>query len=231
MKSPALLTGLLALVCSLSLSAAEPADSFAGLKSFVVAGSLPAVLHYDPALVQVINKLISTDEDPAFITRVFRAKLDRTQEEWYFVDFDSGPSDDPSFTITREGASEPTASIPGLHLYLPGNGALYASGHADTMFDEHRKYVLKGGKITETKQPFLAVGLEGKAMKDLTIYTTTAQKEAVAFIPKGATMTILVADGQDNYLVKTAFGLVGWVKIPPYSQDATVIEGLYYAGD
>jgi len=231
MKPPLLLAGLLALVCAASLSAAEPADPFAGLKTYKAPVSQEVFLHYDPAITQIINKPISTDEDPSIITRVLRAKLDRTQDEWYFVDFDSGPSDDPSFTLTKEGSKEPAASIPGLHLYLPGNGSMYASGHADTMFDEHRKYVLKGGKIAETKQPYLAVGLEGKAKKDLTIYTTTAQKEAVAFIPKGAVMSVLVADGQDNYLVKTAFGLVGWVKIPADSQDATVIEGLFFAGD
>jgi len=229
MKPPALLTSLLAFVCSVALSAAEPADPFAGLKTYKAPGSQEAFLHYDPAITQLIGKTLA--EDPTFITRAFRTKLDRTKDEWYFVDFDSGPSDDPSFTLTKEGSREPAASIPGLHLYLPGNGSVYASGHADTMFDEHRKYVLKNGKITETKQPYLAVGLEGKTKKDLTIYTTTAQKEAVAFIPKGATMTVLVADSNDNYLVKTAFGLVGWVKILADSQDATVIDGLFFAGD
>jgi hypothetical protein len=65
MKPSLLFAGLLALASAASLSAAEPADSFAGLKIFDVAGSLPAVLHYDPALTQIINKPISTDEDPA----------------------------------------------------------------------------------------------------------------------------------------------------------------------
>jgi hypothetical protein len=30
---------------------------------------------------------------------------------------------------------------------------------------------------------------------------------------------------------KTAFGLVGWVTIPADSQEATVVDGLFFAGD
>lgn len=44
-------------------------------------------------------------------------------------------------------------------------------------------------------------------------------------------MTVVLSDGHDNYLVKTAFGLLGWVKIPGDSQEATVIDGLFFAGD
>jgi hypothetical protein len=44
-------------------------------------------------------------------------------------------------------------------------------------------------------------------------------------------MTVLLADGEDNYLVKTAFGLVGWLRIPADSQEAKVIDGLFFAGD
>ncbi len=44
-------------------------------------------------------------------------------------------------------------------------------------------------------------------------------------------MTVLLADGADHYLVKTAFGLVGWVTIPADSQQATVVESLFFAGD
>ena len=33
------------------------------------------------------------------------------------------------------------------------------------------------------------------------------------------------------YLIKTSFGLIGWVKIPECIISDTPIKGLYYAGD
>jgi len=227
MKSPTLLATLLALLCLHPVLAEDP---FPGLKTHEIKGYLTAVIHYDPQITQPVGKRL-TGEDEPLVVRVFRTRLDRAKDEWYFVDYEEGPSVDPYFVITREGSEEPAGTIPGVHLYLPGNGSIYTSGHANTMFDEHRKYTVRSGQLVETKQPFLSVGIEGKAKKDLTIYSTPAQKEAVAAIPKGAPMTVLLADDADHYLIKTAFGLVGWVTIPADSQEAMVIEGLFFAGD
>ena len=227
MKTPTLLAALLALLVSLPAVAEDP---FPGLKTHEIKDYLTAVIHYDPQITQPVGKRLTGEDEPR-VVRVFRTRIDRTKDEWYFVDYDEGPSVDPFFIITREGSEEPAGTVPGVHLYLPGNGSIYTSGHANTMFDEHRKYTIKNGELVETKQPFLHVGIEGKAKKDLTIYSTPAQKEIVASIPKGAAMTVLLADGADHYLIKTAFGLVGWATIPSNSQEATVVDGLFFAGD
>lgn len=231
MKTPTALAILSLLPWAASLAASEPTDPFPGLRAHEIPGYLTAVVHYDPLVSELVNKTLSSDDDPFTVVRVLRTRLDRTKEAWYVVDYSEGPSADPEFIITPEGHDESTVTLPGLHLYLPGNGALYTSGHVDTMFDEHRKYTVKGVAISETKQPFLAVGLEGKAKKDLTIYASPAQTDPVATIAKGSMMSVLLADGADHYLVKTAFGLVGWVTIPADSQEATVVDGLFYAGD
>jgi len=230
MKTPLLCASLLSMVCLQPALAAGPAEPFAGLKTREIKGYLTAALHYDPEITEIVNRRLTAEDEP-LVVRVLRTRLDRARDEWYFVDYDEGPSADPSFIITREGAEEPCGTLPGLHLYLPGNGSLYTSGHANTMFDEHRKYTVAQGRLAESKQPYLHVGITGKAKKDLTIYATPAQNEAVAAIPQGATMTVLLADGADHYLVKTAFGLIGWVTIPSNSQEATVVEGLFFAGD
>jgi hypothetical protein len=230
MKTPTLFAGLLAALCSVCALAAEPADPFTGLETHEIKGYLTAALHYDPQITEVVNRRL-TGEDEPLVVRVLRTRLDRTQAEWYFVDYDEGPSADPAFIITLEGAEEPAGALPGLHLYLPGNGSLYTTGHANTMFDERRKYAFQGGRLAETNQPYLYVGIEGKAKKDLTIYASPAQQEAVAAIPQGSAITLLLADGVDRYLVKTSFGLVGWVTIPSDSQQATVVDGLFFAGD
>ena len=48
-------------------------------------------------------------------------------------------------------------------------------------------------------------------------------------IAKGAELTVLINEGE-FYLLKSAFGLVGWVKLNP-SQSAEDIAGLFFAGD
>jgi hypothetical protein len=223
-----------ATAANIAYSQPSVADPFAALKPYAIKGYLTATIHYDPTLTSpLIAKRLTTTEEP-LVLRAFKVKLDRTKSEWYFVDYDEGPSADPEFILTREGAKEPAGRISGLDLYLPGNGSIYASGHADTMFDQRQKFVLKAGKIAEIKQPFLYVGIEGKAKKEVTLYTTRGGKERqeiVAVVPKGGAMTVLLADGVDNYLVKTPFGLVGWTHIKGDTQEAQVIDGLFFAGD
>ena len=99
------------------------------------------------------------------------------------------------------------------------------------MFDVRRKYVLQGDKLVEVKQPFYWVGLESKAKKDLVLYSGKDQKETVARLPKGSALTVVLSEGESWYLIKTPFGLVGWLKIEGVSQEADTIEGLYFRGD
>jgi hypothetical protein len=53
----------------------------------------------------------------------------------------------------------------------------------------------------------------------------------VARVPKGSKVVVLLNQG-DYYLIKTSFGLVGWLKLPdePLGSKPT-IEGLFVAGD
>ena len=136
-----------------------------------------------------------------------------------------------SIVVTRVGAAEPAGYIPGLEFYIPGTGAIYASGHTNTMFDTRRKYVLQGNELVEVKQPFYWVGLESKAKKDLVLYSGKDGKETIARIPKGSALTVVLNESESWYLIKTPFGLVGWLKIDGGSQEADTIEGLYFRGD
>ncbi len=213
------------------------ADAFPGLKTLELSGYLKATVHFDPAVTTVLNQPLypeAPDDGHLPMTRVLETKLDRTSSQVWWIDFTEGPSDDPEFLFTRKGETEPAGSVTALELWLPGNGAAYAAGHADTMFDNRRKLVARGGKdgkVVEVEQPFYYVGLEGKALQDLVLYAAKGGKEVVANIPKGNPVTVLLASGEEWYLAKTAFGLVGWIRVEPWSVDATVVEGLFYAGD
>ena len=97
------------------------------------------------------------------------------------------------------------------------------------MFDQRKKFRLEKDKIIEVLQPYYYVGLESKVKKRINIYSTPQQDEVVASLPEGSPVTVLLNKGE-QYLLKTSFGLVGWVLIPGGSQE-TPIEGLYFAGD
>jgi hypothetical protein len=224
------------LVTLVGLALAGPvfaAEAFPGLKTLALSGYLSGTIHYDPSITKVINQPLnpgSLEDEAIPMTRVLETKLNRESDEVWEVDYSEGPSDDPEFYFVRKGETEPAGSALGTDLWLPGTGAAYVSGHADTMFDTRRKLVAKAGKIVEVPQPYYFVGLEGKVKQDVVLFTTKGGKEVLARIPKGNPISVLLADGDEWYLAKTAFGLVGWLQVPVI-QDAEVIEGLFFRGD
>ncbi|HKV12658.1 MAG TPA: hypothetical protein VJ725_31220 [Thermoanaerobaculia bacterium] len=220
----------LALALALPAVADEP---FPGLQSIQITDyGLTGTIFYDPKISQVIRKPLNqeeADQGAPLVTRVIRTKIDRTKDEEVWIDYDEGPSEDPEIVVTRVGAEESAGYVFGLNFYIPGTGAIYASGHTDTMFDTRRKYVLEGNKLVEVKQPYYWVGLESKTLKDVALLSTKGGKEVVARLPKGSALTVVLSE-EDWYLVKTPFGLMGWLKVD-VTQQAEVIEGLFFRGD
>jgi hypothetical protein len=214
---------------SLPVAAAEP---FPGLQPIEIEDYFKVRIFYDPKISQRMNEPLNPDAEGGEprVTRVLRTKIDRARDEEVWIDYDGGPSVDPEIVVTQVGSEEPAGYIWGLNFYIPGTGAIYASGHTNTMFDTRVKYVLEGGKLIEVKQPFYWVGLESKALKDLALLSAKGGKEVVARLPKGSALTVVLAEG-DWYLIKTPFGLVGWLEVKEYTQQAEMIEGLFFQGD
>lgn len=94
------------------------------------------------------------------------------------------------------------------------------------MYDKKRKFLLDNDQIREIKQPFYYVGIDSHANQAIVMYTSEELGEEVGHLPKGANLTVLLEDN-DYYLLRTSFGLVGWMKIEKSPQDQ-VIQGLYY---
>ncbi len=202
----------------------------------------PVVVHFNPALAQPLNIDLGAQwraecqcDDIPRVIRALRTHLSVGAHEWYVVDYDAGPSVDPTFYLYREAdlaagdSAQPLASLPGTQLYIPGNGALYLAGHSNSMFDRRRKFELRDGVIAETPQPYLAVDLTSRAKVALTLYASQTLQQPVASLPVGSELTVVLADG-DYYLLRTPFGLLGWVKIES-TQASEVVEGLFFAGD
>lgn len=232
---------LAGLASTLPLTAQETdkaASSFPGLKTLNVDGSdspHATKISYDPALAEVINKPLNAagaanNAEPE-VTRLLVARLDREGEAKYTIDFDPGPSADPTFTISSEKSGERIGSIGADALTVPGNGFIYSTGRTNNLHQERQKFSIRDGKLVEIEQPFSYVGLDTKANVPLTLTAGKSTGEVIAKINKGGEVTVVLRDG-DHLLVKTPFGLLGWWKMnTEVMADNAEIEGIYYAGD
>ena len=164
--------------------------------------------------------------------RIIETRLSFESEDKFAIVFDSGPSYDPSFRIYRmkDGEEIIIKRISGLEIAVPGDGAVYVSGHINNMFNKRRKFVVENDKMIEIIQPFYYVGLESETTKEIELFRSTEYNEPVIKLPAGAKVEVLI-NKNDDYLVRTSFGLTGWIHIPPVHISLTPIKGLYFRGD
>jgi len=216
-------------------------SSFPNLKTYTMAQSSPESysppqqISYDPAISKIINKRIDVEFNSQGIggieiTRILVTKIDRNKSDRHYIDFDPGASNDPTFAIIPEEGETVIGTIDADHLVIPGNGFIYSLSRTNKHFLERRKFFIQDNKVIESKQPYLYVGLDTKAKIDFALHSSITGGEVIASIRKGDKIFVLLNEG-NNYLVRSTFGLLGWIEIQPGSQESTVIEGIYYAGD
>jgi len=226
---------ILALLLTLISARAEEApSSFPGLKFLAVPEDLtpfPGKLSFDPALTKVLDEKMAVEDGAPEARRLVSTRIDRESETRYFIDFDSGPSADPSFVITDEKTGVVLGSIGGESLIIPGNGFIYVSGRANRLHQEQAKYTIRDGKLVEIAQPFSYVGLKSKAKVPLKLLAKKDGGEVIANVPEGESLEVVLRDGE-HLLIKTNFGLLGWWKMNTnVMADSAEIEGIYFAGD
>lgn len=217
------------------LGAVPVSEAFPGLTAFHLHddfGSGPCTLYFRPSLA-IGKPRRPGDESDASRRPVITTRL-RPGGPSVDIYFDPGPSYDPSYLVVPAGspidakAQDPeiTANV----LIVPGNGFLYLAGKTNRPFDMRRKYRLDDkGQLQEVAQPFYGVALETTTRSEVTLTASPEGGDNVASIPAGEPVSVLVNSG-DSYLIRTRFGLVGWVVVPPGSQ-APAIVGLEYSGD
>lgn len=237
-----MMTVSMSLLCSgICYSIEEPAAPdemalFPGLKQLQLKNE-GVTLYYDPALSEIINgehpEAKTHANEGIRVSRPLRTQLLGSREGYFTIDCDSGESWDPGCTILQEknGKLEPVIHIPGLCFYFPGNGNIYVSGHNNTMFNTRKKYQWRNGTFVEVRQPFRLVGLETTTKAAIEIFSSKDYKQVVASLPKDSKVSVVLNEGE-HYLLKTPFGLLGWIRIPDgTSRDESPIVGIYFAGD
>ncbi len=157
-----------------------------------------------------------------------------------YILYTPGMSADPEFRIVEESGRtllEEQAD----ELCIHASGVIYTAGHTNKMINERRKYTYAAGRITETPQPYLYAGIKGKLLKPVKLYSERTGGTVVASLPVGYEVEVLLSENMDplaeelpkHYLVRTAFGLVGWLRL---TDDDTyhlnpVVRGLGFLGD
>jgi hypothetical protein len=122
--------------------------------------------------------------------------------------------------------------------YINSFGTIYTTGHVNNMYNRKRKFQIQKDTVIEIKQPYSYVGLKGKILKNIVLYHDKIGNEMVAQLPKGYEIEILLTEAKTkdyesdyNFLVKTDFGLVGWLRLTNEDLFGGILKELYYAGD
>lgn len=167
---------------------------------------------------------------------IMKVKVNRNVNTYYYVLFTTDPSCDPSFRFVSE-SGEYTGSIDGYEIYITGSGSVYAVQRVNAAYEMKKKYKLTDGKFTEVEPEFYQIGLKTKTLKMISLYSDEAMTKKLAVLPANYDIEVLLAKNSDQfsmknkYLVKTAFGLVGWTNIEAQVQQSVEVDGIYWIGD
>ncbi|GMU44539.1 MAG: SH3 domain-containing protein [Xanthomonadales bacterium] len=191
-------------------------------------------VHYDPALATPRNDFIEDAGHPAGGWRVVLVGRIAADGPRYELRYDDGPSCDPTFSLWKEGADVALGEFAGDHLVMPGNGALYLIRRSNRAFESREKWLLRDGRLTEASQSHYYVGLDTRARRELQLLQRPAADAGVlATVPPAERVLIVLQQtvaSRDWYLVRTPFGLVGWVRDDAYGEDR-LFEDLQFLGD
>ena len=225
----------------------QPKSNFPDLTKVAIDEPGNVFFAYDKETTRFINtscSMLAADdpffcnEDEMFEEQLVVAKFkNKLLNDSVVITYSSGPSADPVFVVsTAEGKA--IKSFYCLEFYLNSSATIYTSGHTNNMYDRRRKYQLQSDTIVEIGQQYNYVGLEGRSLKEITLYNEMEGTEIIAQLPVGSEIEILLADGSladfdidITYLVKTDFGLVGWLRLSGQDAYGEIMEELFYAGD
>ena len=244
-----LLKNLILFVLISLVNGSSFAQAFEHLSTLQIKGYFTYTIRFDSTVTNVLNERIDEEYGGCLTVKAITTRLSQTSKSEYLVIFCEGMSVDPFFEIYRivgekqeidssfqiyaiiNETKRKIGGISGLEIVIPDNGHVYVSGHTNNMFNMRRKFTLKDNQLEEIKQPFYYVGLVTETTQSVNLYADISSKEIVAQLPAGYGVEVLINKG-NNYLIKTPFGLTGWISIPfgTFSEQ-TPIKGIYFAGD
>jgi hypothetical protein len=219
----------------------EQEKPFSHLESLPVKGDYHGdviLLHYNKSLSTVINQPMQEgDKDWSDffgnqIIKLVDTRINEKEDTKYRIFYSPGMSADPSFIIARVDKDSLVylEGLNGFELYIPGDGNLFIEGHVNNMFNERKKFRIQDDSIVEVPQPFYYVGLKTTTGKAIQLFSDTTFSTPVAALPANSEVEVLI-NKNAYFLLKTPFGLTGWITIPSSEQGELTLKGIYYNGD
>jgi hypothetical protein len=222
-------------------------SNFPNLAKVSIDKTYGVLFGYDKSTTRFINKpcyLLDKNDplhcyiDSVVDTWTFVAKFkNKNLEDSLNITYSQGLSADPEYSITSKTGKK-IGRFSCIEFYINSLGTIYTAGHVNNMFNRKRKFQILKDTIIEIQQPFNYVGVKGKTLKDITLYNDKIGNTIIAQIPKNYEIEVLLSEGNTEdyrvdyyYLVKTEFGLIGWLRLSKDDYQGTVIENLYYNGD
>ncbi len=202
---------------------------------------------FNPKTTRIINKpcylldkkspfYCEKDSFGVYWVLVGKFKNDKIKDSLNII-YSEGMSADPGFSICKQSGKR-IGDFSCLALYLTESGIIYTSGHTNSMFNKRRKLQIQNDTILEIQQPYRYVGMKGRTLKPITLYQEITGELIVAQLPENYEIEILLAESsandfevEYNYLVKSEFGLIGWLRITDEDIYGSILKELYYAGD
>jgi hypothetical protein len=224
------------LLCAPALAADLPDVGFAGLTAHTFEGQCfgPRSVHFDPALARPMNDFEEIPDHPAGGYRTVLTGRLVAGGARYRLRYDDGPSCDPTYSLWPEGGDAPIGEFGGDHVVIPGNGFIYVIRRSNRSFEGREKWAIHKGALVEITQSHYYVGVSTPTLKPATLLQLTdASSTVIANVPKGEKVLVVVqqtVDGRDWYLVRTRFGLLGWIEDAAYGEERQ-FEGIQFLGD
>ncbi|MAA77781.1 MAG: hypothetical protein CL916_00860 [Deltaproteobacteria bacterium] len=225
----------------MSAFAVSPPQSFAHLKKIDIEGS--AYLFVDPSVnckMKEQNLSENLEELGYQGPLVYDVCVLTIAGKKMQVVFGNGSSEDPYFELyplNEKGEyNKSILSVAATTLYIPNGKNVYAEGWTNSMFNHRRKFSFDGSTFQEVKQPMHYVGItttvqniEPEKKTYLTLYQDKSKSKKVAVLPQGSEIEVLLCEDSEWYLVRSSFGLVGWVYVIEGLRQTKI--GVRFAGD
>jgi len=146
--------------------------------------------------------------------RIIKTKINARENTYYIVEFLIGGSEIETYTIYKINADNSETQIASFdceEIVIPGNGNVYIKGGVNELYSLSQKFKLIGDKLEEVEQGAYYIGIKTKTQELITLYTDKNKIKKAAVLPANYNVEILIEDN-GWYLIKTPFGLTGWIK-------------------
>ncbi len=187
----------------------KPPESFSDYRAFVVDNDQSMFVYLAPELAAKA-RAVATGWSGLYAIRL------EIGGKVYLLHYDDGESDDPTF-IVESPAWGQEVYLYGEKLFVSAGGNFYLTTRNGNAYNLRQKYALTDTGLKEVQQSFYLVDMTCPTTGFTQLYQSPCGGgKKVAAVPAGSQVRVLLQDpnstcDQPQYLVKTSFGLLGWV--------------------